>query len=73
MPVVLVVASAIEDGSARLIGQFGRMREQPSEIRFRSAHFRADHEVTPVGILDKSALMRGGRSWLIAENWAVHT
>ena len=59
--IVFVTARAVKDGGPSLVlGQLGRVGEEPVPVRFRAAHACVRHQGDSARVLEEPALLAGG-------------
>lgn len=72
MPVVLVIASAVENCGPGLVGQLGRVGEQPVKIRLWGTHACICHEEDPARVLEEPTFLGGGEGGFGTEDGGVY-
>ena len=71
MAVIFVIASAIKDCGPTLVGQLGRVGEQPVKVRFRGTHACVRHQEDSACVFEEPALLSDGEGGLGAEDGGV--
>ena len=72
MPVIFVIAGAIKDRGPSLVGQLGRVGEQPVEFRFWGTHACICHQEDSARVLEEPAFLGGGERGLGAEDGGIY-